>query len=212
MKNILCEENGQKMFEVSHVLFSFSSAKTFLNLFLLFGTPILVGSTSSVPKNNDIAAETNRFRLRLISKLISFEKRVLPTYEGDAFLLHDEHSRAILFQGTLAFIEDSPIIDKYSWKNVGRGGGFGLMSLVPAGYNPFGYKITELGLHFLEFDGSSDSDVGRFLTSMRTRKRFDGIKSQWSEVLRISKKGQAMRIYQKLDELIGFCLKAGFLD
>ena len=99
-----------------------------------------------------------------------------------------------------------------SWNSVNRGGGFGLSSLVPAGYNPFGYKITELGQKFLEFDGSLDSDVGRFLSSVRTRKRFDSIKSQWLEILRVSKKGQSMRIYKSLQEFIDFCLAAGFLD
>jgi hypothetical protein len=33
--------------------------------------------------------------------------------------------------------------------DIHRGGG-----LIPAGYNPFGYKITPLGQAFLEFDGS----------------------------------------------------------
>ena len=43
-------------------------------------------------------------------------------------------------------------------------------------------------------------------------KRFDAIKSQWLEILRISKKGQSMRIYKSLQELIDFCLAAGFLN
>jgi len=93
-----------------------------------------------------------------------------------------------------------------------RGGG--LSSLVPAGYNPFGHKITPLGLQFLEkFDGSLESDVGRFLASMKTtRKRFDTIKSQWLEIVRVSKKGQSMRIYKNLQRLIDFCLAAKLLD
>lgn len=35
--------------------------------------------------------------------------------------------------------------------DIHRGGG-----LIPAGYNPFGYKITPLGEAFLEFDGSRE--------------------------------------------------------
>lgn len=89
-----------------------------------------------------------------------------------------------------------------------RGGG-----LIPAGWNPFGYKISDLGLRYLEFDGSLDSDVGRFLASLKSeRKTFATMKSQWLEVLRVSKTGQSMRIYRKLQELIDFCLKAGLID
>jgi len=82
-----------------------------------------------------------------------------------------------------------------------------------AGVNPFGYKITELGEEFLRIDGSVESDVGRFLASLKTqRKRVKAIKEQWLEILRVAKTGQSMRIYRKLDELIQFCLKAGFID
>ena len=100
----------------------------------------------------------------------------------------------------------------YSWTTIERGGG--LSNFVPAGYNPFGYKITELGSQFLEFDGSLDSDVGRFLASVKTtkRKRFHTIKEQWLEIVRVSKKGQSMRIYRNLEDLIAFCIKAKLLD
>ena len=91
-----------------------------------------------------------------------------------------------------------------------RGG----VNLIPAGYNPLGYRITELGLKFLEFDGSLDCDVGRFLAGMKTgtRKSFATIKEQWLEIVRVSKQGQSMRVYRTLEELIDFCLKAGFLN
>jgi hypothetical protein len=84
----------------------------------------------------------------------------------------------------------------------------------PSGYNPFGYGLTELGKEFLAFDGSLDSDVGRFLSSLKSGKRKSAavMKEQWLEVVRVSKQGQSMRIYRKLDELISFCLKTGFLD
>lgn len=88
-----------------------------------------------------------------------------------------------------------------------RGGG------LLAGYNPFGYKITQLGLDFLDFDGSLDSDVGRFLASLKSsRKKRGVIKEQWVEIVRVSKSGQSMRILRTLDDLIAFCLSAGFLD
>lgn len=90
-----------------------------------------------------------------------------------------------------------------------RGGGGGF---IPGGYNPFGYKITTLGLTFLEFDGSLDSDVGRFLTSIRERKRLVAIKAQWLEIVKAAKTGQAMRIYRTLEDLISFCLSAGLLN
>ena len=89
-----------------------------------------------------------------------------------------------------------------------RGGG-----VLPAGYNPFGYKITSLGERYLGYDGSLDSDIGRFLSSVKVkRKSLKDLKSEWVEIVKVSKKGQSMRIYRSLDDLIDFCLKAGFLD
>jgi len=92
--------------------------------------------------------------------------------------------------------------------SIPRGGG-----IIPGGYNPFGYKITAFGEHFLQFDGSLDSDVGRFISTLKSgRKRFAVIKEQWLEVMRVSKSGQNMRIYRKLQELVDFCVKAGLID
>jgi hypothetical protein len=92
---------------------------------------------------------------------------------------------------------------------VARGGGW----LIPAGYNPFGYKITSLGEEFLSYEGSLDSDVGRFLASLKSeRKRFATLKGQWLEVLRVSKAGQSMRIYKNLEALLALCLKMGLID
>lgn len=89
-----------------------------------------------------------------------------------------------------------------------RGGG-----MIPAGWHPFGYKITSLGLQYLEFDGSLETDIGRFLASLKSqRKTFSTIKSQWLEVVRVSKTGQTMRIYRRLPDLIDFCLKARLID
>jgi hypothetical protein len=92
-----------------------------------------------------------------------------------------------------------------------RGGG-GISSLIPPGYHPFGYKITELGTQFLEFEGSLDSDVGRFLASVKKRKQLAELKAQWLEILRVAKSAQTMRIYRTMDELISFCIKARLLD
>ena len=93
---------------------------------------------------------------------------------------------------------------------VPRGG----TSLIPAGYNPFGYKLTELGSTFLSYEGSIDCDIGRFLASFKSgnRKRLQTLKDQWLEIIRVSKTGQSVRIYKKLQELIDFCIKAGFLN
>jgi hypothetical protein len=89
-----------------------------------------------------------------------------------------------------------------------RGGGY-----LPAGWNPFGYAITDLGLEFLKIDGSLDSDVGRFLASLKKGRKKHGIlRDQWVEIVRVSKSGQSMRILRTMDDLIEFCLKAGFLD
>jgi hypothetical protein len=92
--------------------------------------------------------------------------------------------------------------------DVPRGGGW----FVPAGWNPFGYKITTLGDEFLSYDGSLDCDVGRFLASLKNRKRFSDIKSNWLEIVRVAKTGQAMRIYKNLQDMIQLCLKAGLID
>ena len=99
----------------------------------------------------------------------------------------------------------------------GGGGGGGFFSKIfrfPSGYNPFGYKITEFGELFLTFDGSLECDVGRFLASLKgpNRKTISTIKSQWLEVLRVSKSGQTMRIYRQINELLDFCLQAGFVN
>lgn len=95
-------------------------------------------------------------------------------------------------------------------EGVPRGGGSWFF--IPAGWNPFGYRITELGEKFLEFDGSLHCDVGRFLASCKSRKSLSTMKSQWLEIVRASKQGQSMRIYRGLDDLIQFCLKARLLD
>jgi len=100
-----------------------------------------------------------------------------------------------------------------------RGGGW----LFPRGWNPFGYTITSLGERFLSFEGSLESDVGRFLASLKGsgsggggivfgRKRYSTLKGQWLEVLRVSKTGQSMRIYKNIDALIKFCLQARLID
>ena len=86
-------------------------------------------------------------------------------------------------------------------------------SWLPAGYHPYGYGLTELGLEFLKFEGSLDSDIGRFLASLKTgRKKQKVLKEQWIEVVRVSKTGQSMRILRTLDDLIAFCVKVGFID
>jgi hypothetical protein len=90
---------------------------------------------------------------------------------------------------------------------------WGGWKIIPAGWNPFGYKITSLGLRYLDFDGSLDGDVGRFLASLKSsRKTIPTVKDQWLEVVRVSKKGQSMRIYRNLEDLFDFCISAGLID
>lgn len=96
-----------------------------------------------------------------------------------------------------------------SWQAIPRGGGW----IVPAGWNPFGYKITALGEKYLQFDGSLQSDVGRFLASLKSaRKTAANLKAQWLEIVRVSKEGQAMRVYRQLKDLLDFCVQAGLID
>jgi hypothetical protein len=94
-----------------------------------------------------------------------------------------------------------------SFIDIPRGGGW-----IPGGWNPFGYKITPLGEQYLSFDGSLDSDVGRFLASLKTRKTAATLKAQWIEIVKVSKQGQTMRIYRILKDLLKFCVEAGFID
>lgn len=91
---------------------------------------------------------------------------------------------------------------------VPRGG----WTIIPAGWNPFGFKMTKLGEEFLAFGGSRESDLGLFLVSIKSRKRWSTIKAQWLEVVRASKKGQMMRVYRELERILDFCLKAGFVN
>ena len=104
--------------------------------------------------------------------------------------------------------DEQKISIQTSISKIPRGGG------LLAGYNPFGYALTPLGRQFIEdFDGSLDCDVGRFLASLKSgRKRQSALKEQWLEITRVSKSGQSFRIYRKLNDLIEFCLKAGFID
>mmetsp|Transcript_54 Transcript_54/g.109 ORF Transcript_54/g.109 Transcript_54/m.109 type:complete len:157 (+) Transcript_54:194-664(+) len=88
-----------------------------------------------------------------------------------------------------------------------RGGG-----IIPGGWNPMGYRITKLGEQFLSFDGTLDTDIGRFISSLKRRKWKSTLKSEWLEILRASKSAQTMRIYRTLDDLLKFCLKAGFIN
>jgi hypothetical protein len=90
-----------------------------------------------------------------------------------------------------------------------RGGGY----IFPAGWNPMGYKITARGEQFLALGDSLLCDVGRLLASLKSnRKSRATIKDSWLEIVRVSKTGQAMRIYRTIDELIDFCLKTGLID
>ena len=100
-----------------------------------------------------------------------------------------------------------------------RGGGdssgssAGRLFFIPAGWNPLGYKITVLGEEFLKFDGSLDCDLGRFLASLKAgRRRTKALKASWLEIVRVSKTGQSMRIYRKLDDLILFSLRSGLIN
>ena len=176
-----------------------------LEVLILVAASVLCGASAS---NEYFSFEANHLSRQHVSPSLLYESSSSPFSP-----YNDKGVRTALFRDAVAVTTRyTPSKDYCSWKDVNRGGGFGLSSLVPSGYNPFGYKITELGERFLDFDGSLDSDVGRFLASARTRKRFDDFKSQWLEIFKISKKEQCTRISENLKELIAFCLKAGFLD
>ena len=93
--------------------------------------------------------------------------------------------------------------------HIPRGGSW---FILPPGWNPFGYCITGLGEDFLSYEGSIECDVGRFLASLKKRKRFAALKEQWLEIVRVSKSGQTMRIYRQLDELLHLCIRMRLVD
>jgi hypothetical protein len=139
----------------------------------------------------------------------------IPTATGTATqgILHETFTQKIRLRPFLSASEAQSTALTCStgpcWNDIPRGGGY----LIPAGWNPFGYKITALGEAFLAFDGSLDGDVGRFLASLKSgRKRVTAMKAQWLEVVRVSKSGQTMRVYRQLQELLDFCLRAGLVD
>lgn len=87
---------------------------------------------------------------------------------------------------------------------------------IPAGWNPFGCKLSELGERFLASEGARECDVGRFLASFKStlksgRKSRSSVKSEWLEVLRYAKTEDSSRIYRTLEELLELCIAAGFL-
>ena len=113
----------------------------------------------------------------------------------------------------LAIVPHDPSNQSYYDSNISSMRG-GAVNVFPAGYNPFGHSLTELGEKFLAFEGSLDSDLGKFLSTLKggKRKTLATLKEQWQEITRVSKKGQSMRIWRTLDDIIEFCLKAGFID
>lgn len=119
---------------------------------------------------------------------------------------HETNSHSLLLKPVFGVNVNSKRTSCLAWC-IPRGGAF-----LPAGWNPFGYKITPLGEQFLSFDGSLDCDVGRFLASLKTRKTAATLKSQWIEIVKVSKTGQTMRIYRMLQDLLNFCVAAGFIN
>lgn len=132
-------------------------------------------------------------------------------YFSATYGLH--HSNAILKASSLnqlvkAGNEDASILRTAC--NV-RGG------YIPAGWNPFGYKLSDLGERFLASEGALDCDVGRFLASFKStltggRKSRSSMKGKWLEVLRYAKTEESSRIYRTFDELLQLCIDAGFIS
>lgn len=83
----------------------------------------------------------------------------------------------------------------------------------PSGYHPLGYKLTKLGKIYLEFHGSNVSDVGLFLLTVKDgRRTIQSLKQEWKTIVRVTKRGDHMRILRKLPEIVQFCLSAGLVD
>lgn len=129
---------------------------------------------------------------------------------ADAGAISHRHNSCLENTPSIATLEKTQLSTAASWNSIPRGGSW---FIIPAGWNPFGYRITELGHEFLKFEGSLDSDVGRFLASLKTaRKRKAALKAQWVEIVRVAKDRKTMRVYRKLQELLEFCLAAGLID
>jgi hypothetical protein len=130
--------------------------------------------------------------------------------DGHFFFLDSSSENVHIARHTEHMLPLSTLRTNKNWLLDQRGGG----GLIPAGYHPFGYKITPLGEQFLEIHKNCvESDVGRFISSLkRTRKTFATLQQEWLEIVRVSKSGQTMRIYRTMKDMIEFCLAARLID
>ena len=77
------------------------------------------------------------------------------------------------------------------------------------------YRITTVGCGFLKMDGPVEADICRFLFSLR--RSSDGLtrsslRDLWADIARLSGDTQSIRVSDKVDELIGFCLEARLIE
>mmetsp|Transcript_19095 Transcript_19095/g.35638 ORF Transcript_19095/g.35638 Transcript_19095/m.35638 type:complete len:287 (-) Transcript_19095:204-1064(-) len=73
------------------------------------------------------------------------------------------------------------------------------------------YTITAVGKAFIDMDGPLHADVGRFLAHLNGASQ--GMKrtvmlENWREISRLSGDVQSRRVFEKLDDLISFCLES----
>ena len=72
------------------------------------------------------------------------------------------------------------------------------------------YTVTTTGKSFLQSDGPVQADVGRFLVYLDHAAKVGLTKDimlvQWKEIARLSGDIQSKRVYDRLNELISFCL------
>jgi hypothetical protein len=71
------------------------------------------------------------------------------------------------------------------------------------------YTVTAVGQAFLHMDGPIQADIGRFLAHLHNTQ--DGLRKKdmvenWKQIALLSGDAQSQRVYEKLDEIISFCL------
>jgi len=168
-----------------------------MRIFRLAAAYLLIAASCSLPTT--AGAESSHF---------SSAKSIKQTRVDH---LATDHSKGNIFHRRQHFPKRD--LDTLATVATLRGGSAGGFFFIPAGWNPLGYKITELGEEFLSFEGVLDGDLGRFLASLKAgRRRTKALKQSWLEIVRASKTGQAMRIYRQLDDLLLFSLKAGLIN
>jgi class 3 adenylate cyclase len=73
------------------------------------------------------------------------------------------------------------------------------------------FQLSAAGKKYLNVDGSMHGQLGRVLTSLSTADSLGSVKETWSNIARLTNDTQSKDISDKLDDLLEYSVKAGFL-